>query len=149
MLLGQKMSVRVLFVDDEQSLLNSIERRLGSKYFVSTAASGREALELLESSEPYPVIVTDMRMPWMEGLEFVTRAREIAPNSIYLMLTGNQDQDTAREAVNQASIFRFLRKPCHTKDLCEAIDAAADPACIRWRTGAGVVHSASERHHRY
>lgn len=118
------MTIRVLFVDDEQSLLNSIQRRLGTQFMISTATSGREALELIESSEPFPVICSDMRMPWMDGTEFIKRARLMTPATTFVMLTGNQDQETAKEALNEAEVFRFLRKPIHTSEISDTIIAA-------------------------
>ena len=118
------MTIRVLFVDDEQSLLNSIQRRLGTQFQISTATSGREALELIESSEPFPVIFSDMRMPWMDGTEFIKQARVLSPTTTFVMLTGNQDQETAKEALNEAEVFRFLRKPIHTSEISDTIIAA-------------------------
>lgn len=117
------MTKRVLFVDDEPSLLSGIERRLGQDYDLLTASSGLEGLERIADNGPFAVIVTDMRMPSMDGIQFLHRARESAPNSVFIMLTGNHDQHTAVQALNDGQVFRFLNKPCENIDLKRAIDA--------------------------
>ena len=118
------MNKKILMVDDEVSLLNGFERRLGLDYELSMALSGDEGLALIESEGPFAVIVSDMRMPHMNGIEFLREARKIAPESVALMLTGNQDQSTAMQAVNEGQVFRFLNKPCSQEHLRGALDAA-------------------------
>jgi CheY-like chemotaxis protein len=118
------MTKKILFVDDEQSLLNGIERRLGLDYDITTASSGDLALEKIESEGPFAVIITDMQMPKMNGVQFIQNARRTATDTVFLMLTGNQDQATATQAVNDGNVFRFLNKPCDTDDMKRAIDVA-------------------------
>ena len=118
------MTQRILFVDDDTALLSTVQRTLGLDYELVTAASGAEALEQLNSAGPFAVVMTDMRMPQMDGIELIERARETAPEAIYLMLTGNQDTDTALRAVNEGAVFRFLRKPCEIAEVKQALDAA-------------------------
>ena len=89
------MTKQVLFVDDEQSLLNGIDRRLGLEFELELATSGPEALEKMQNDGPFAVVVTDMQMPEMNGVQFIQNARKFAPDTIYLMLTGNQDLGTA------------------------------------------------------
>jgi CheY-like chemotaxis protein len=117
------MSRRVLFVDDEQALLNGIQRRLGIEYDIVVANGGEAGLSAMEMQGPFAVIVTDMRMPKMDGIEFIRAARAKAPDSVYIMLTGNQDQTTAIQALNEGHVFRFLTKPCQSADLKSTIDA--------------------------
>ncbi len=118
------MNHNVLLVDDDVSLLSSVRRNLALTYDVTTAESGAEALELLRSHGRFSVIMTDMRMPHMDGLQLIDEARRIAPDSIYLMLTGNQDLQTAKKAVNDGHVFRFLNKPCEIAEIKQALDAA-------------------------
>jgi CheY-like chemotaxis protein len=118
------MPDRVLFIDDEPSVLNGIQRRLGFEYDLVTAASGEEALQTMAAGPVFPVIATDMRMPKMNGIQFIQAARRVAPDSVYIMLTGNQDQATAIQALNEGDVFRFLTKPCQSQDLKSAIEAA-------------------------
>jgi response regulator RpfG family c-di-GMP phosphodiesterase len=117
------MSQRVLFVDDEQALLNGVQRRLSGDYDLMTANAGEAGLAAMDQHGPFAVIVTDMRMPKMDGIEFIRAARAKSPDSVYIMLTGNQDQATAIQALNEGQVFRFLTKPCQSADLKSTIDA--------------------------
>ncbi|MEX2170425.1 MAG: response regulator [Pirellulales bacterium] len=117
------MTKRILFVDDEPSILSGVERRLGQEYDLFTASSGEEGLERMIDNGPFAVIVSDMRMPSMNGIQFLNRARESAAHSVFIMLTGNQDQQTVVQALNEGEVFRFLNKPCENVDLKRAIDA--------------------------
>jgi len=117
---------KILLVDDEQLVLDGLQRQLRKKYDVHTAASGEEALQRIMSGGPFAVVVSDMRMPIMDGIAFLTKVRRIAPESVRMMLTGNADQQTAVVAINQGAIFRFLTKPCSHEDLTTALDAALD-----------------------
>ena len=118
------MATRVLFVDDEPSILNGIGRRLGAHYELVTARSGEEGLAAIDKGPPFPVMVTDMRMPKMNGIQFIHAARAKSPDSVFIMLAGNQDQATAIQALNEGDVFRFLTKPSQSSDLTNAIDAA-------------------------
>ncbi len=106
------MTPRILWVDDEASLIQSMKRQLRNDFDISEAHSGDEALEIVgKATEPFCVIVSDQRMPGMDGIELLSLVKDIAPDSVRIMLTGFADQDTAIEAVNQGQIFRFLTKP--------------------------------------
>jgi Response regulator containing a CheY-like receiver domain and an HD-GYP domain len=89
-----------------------MQRQLHNRFALRTAGSGEEALRLLEEEGPFAVIVTDMRMPGMTGVELLARTKDLYPDMVRLMLTGHADQETAMEAVNSGQIFRFLTKPC-------------------------------------
>ncbi|MDD2467189.1 MAG: response regulator [Desulfobulbus sp.] len=106
------MTERILFVDDEPNVLQSIQRQLRKRFDLVTADSGQEALSVLKEQGPFAVIVSDMRMPGMNGVELLSLAKNLYPETVRLMLTGNADQETAMEAVNNGQIFRFLTKPC-------------------------------------
>jgi response regulator RpfG family c-di-GMP phosphodiesterase len=119
------MNERVLCVDDDPNVLAGYQRGLRKQWRIETASSGQAALSLLETQGPYAVIVADMQMPGMNGVELLTRARTLAPNTVRIMLTGNADQQTAVEAVNEGHVFRFLNKPCSAEMLALVLDAAA------------------------
>jgi response regulator RpfG family c-di-GMP phosphodiesterase len=109
---------RVLFVDDDPSLLSGISRQLHGKFQVVTAEGGLEGLRKVEQEGPFAVVVADMRMPDMNGIQLLQKIQSIAPHTVRIMLTGNADLGTAMHAVNEGNIFRFLEKPCH-KDTLE------------------------------
>jgi response regulator RpfG family c-di-GMP phosphodiesterase len=115
---------RVLFVDDEPNVLNGIRRSLRNDFDVHTAASGKEALQILEGDEPFGVVVSDCRMPEMDGIELLQRCSKVSPQSVRIMLTGNLDQETAVKAVNTGDVFKFLNKPCEADALKQVIGQA-------------------------
>ena len=103
------MKYAVLFVDDEANVLNAYKRNLRKYFDVYTALSGKDALELLEKHKDIAVIVTDMQMPSMNGVEFLEQARRVSKNSVRLMLTGNADQKTAIDAINPGGYLPFYQ----------------------------------------
>jgi len=120
------MSKRLLFVDDDQSLLAAYKRVLHRTPFeVITALGGEEGLKALAENGPFAVVLSDMRMPGMDGVAFLAKVKERAPDTVRVMLTGNADLRTAMDAVNEGSIFRFLTKPCAKDVLIDAMTAAA------------------------
>jgi len=118
------MSNRVLCVDDDPNVLAAYQRGLRKQFTIDTAESGEEALRILKASGPYAVLVADMQMPGTNGLQLLTRTREAYPDTVRVMLTGNADQNTAVEAVNQGQIFRFLNKPCSPELLGQTLSSA-------------------------
>lgn len=115
------MPYRILFVDDDEKILRSFNRTLSEEFAVVTATGPEEALQTLEEQGPFPVIVSDMKMPGMTGLELLRRAREISPDSVQILLTGFADVETAMNAVNHGGLFRFLTKPCNLDTLSRAL----------------------------
>lgn len=117
-----KKRTRVLCVDDEANILEGLKLHLGRNFDLSTAIGGKAALEMMESEGPFAVIVVDMRMPAMNGIEFLQAARQIASDTTFIMLTGNHELETAALAINEGHVFRFLNKPCPSNILKIAID---------------------------
>ncbi len=115
---------KILFVDDEPNVLAAFQRQLHRQFKVETAPGPNEGLALLQDQHDFAVVVADMRMPEMNGVEFLAKVKLLAPEVVRLMLTGNADQGTAIEAINEGSIFRFLNKPCPQEKLVEALEAA-------------------------
>lgn len=104
------MSERILLVDDEPFILSGYKRGLGRQFNLDTATSGAEALEMfaqLDEEERYAIVVSDMRMPQMDGVELLNRLADEYPDTIRIMLTGNSDQQTAMDAVNQGRVYKF------------------------------------------
>ncbi len=117
--------IRVLFVDDDERLLGAVKRVLRRKMNLHTAQGADEALAALKAEGNFAVVVSDQNMPGMKGVEFLAKAAEIQPLAARVMLTGNNDQETAANAVNQGHVFRFVTKPCSTELLYETIKDAA------------------------
>lgn len=117
------MTEKILCVDDEPNVVTAYQRALRKEFQIETATSGALGLDAIEGQGPYAVIVTDMQMPGMDGVQFLAQVKEKSPNSIRIMLTGNADQHTAIEAVNEGNIFRFLTKPCPPEALAKALKA--------------------------
>lgn len=103
---------RILLVDDEQQVTQGLGMVLRRSYEVVAASSGEEGLRRAAEEGPFAVIVSDMRMPGMNGAEFLARARAIAPDATRVMLSGQADLDAVVSAINEGGVFRFLAKPC-------------------------------------
>lgn len=117
---------KVLFVDDEPRVLSALRRRLFGRFSLVPAATPGEALQALETIPGIAVIVADMRMPEMTGIELLTRVRKRWPEVRRIMLTGNTDQETAIAAVNDGMVFRFFCKPADADLLGEALQSAIE-----------------------
>lgn len=117
---------RVLLVDDDARLLQALERTLRRDFDIVSAISGAVGLTAIAADGPFAVIVSDMRMPEMNGAVFLKIARTIVPDTVRVLLTGQSDTGTAIAAVNDGQIFRFLAKPCAPEVLTTAIRSAVD-----------------------
>ncbi len=110
------MAEKILLVDDDPLILEGYRRSLGREFQIDTAVGGEEALKLVNGNPPYAVVISDMRMPGMDGIQLLSRIKALSPDTIRVMLTGNTEIETAINAINEGSIFRFLSKPC-SKDM--------------------------------
>jgi CheY-like chemotaxis protein len=115
------MSERVLFVDDEQNVLDGIQRSLRKHITLQTATSGADGLRLLRETGPFALVVSDMRMPIMNGAQFLAMVREQSPDTVRMILSGQSDLAATIAAVNEGHIYRFLSKPCPAEQLLGAI----------------------------
>ncbi len=117
----------VLFVDDDEIILRSIKRGfLDEPYNQLLAKSGQEALEILQKEEVH-VIVTDMCMPGMDGVELLKIVREKFPHIVKIVLSGYTDMSVLQTEFNQEEIFRFIAKPWKLEaDFKKAIQQALD-----------------------
>jgi DNA-binding NtrC family response regulator len=115
----------VLVIDDDANLLSAMRRQFREKLDLHTAQGGEEALTKVREQKLNPaVVICDMRMPGMDGVQTLAAMREAAPDATRLMLTGNADLKTTVDALSGGHIFRFLSKPCPAETLSAAIDAA-------------------------
>jgi CheY-like chemotaxis protein len=118
--------MRVLFVDDEPNVLASIRRQMRKRYEVHTAGSGAEALVQMRQLNPVALVISDMRMPGMNGAELMMQVREQWPDTVRMILSGQADLESTISAVNDGHIFRFLTKPCAEDALRQAVDAGLE-----------------------
>ena len=118
---------RVLCVDDEPYVLDGLKRSLRARYDIVTTTEPAEALaRLAEEGNGFAVIISDMRMPQLTGVEVLERAKTVAPDTTRVLLTGDADIHGAMAAINQGHVFRFLLKPCPPLDLEATVRAAAE-----------------------
>lgn len=117
---------KILFVDDDEYVLEAMKRNLRRAFTVHTAASGEAGLREIEEHGPFAVVVSDMSMPGMDGATFLAKVCERAPDTVRIMLTGQADLNNAMAAVNEGNIFRFVTKPADPKIMARAMKAAFD-----------------------
>lgn len=115
---------KVLFVDDDPLVLASIVRQFRRRFNLETAAGVPEAMVTLRTKGPFAVVVSDLRMPAVDGIQFFSRLLQASPDTIRILLTGHAGLETVIDAINQGNIFRFLTKPCPQPVLEAAVVAA-------------------------
>ncbi len=118
------MSEKVLFVDDNENVLSALRRQLRNKYDIYTALSAKEGIQIIQRDGPFAVVVSDLKMPEMDGLSFLKALRKHDPECMRIMLTGYADQSTAMAATNEGKVFRILNKPSSVNEISTAIDDA-------------------------
>jgi CheY-like chemotaxis protein len=118
------MNRKILFVDDEENVLRGFERALRSQVEMDTAVGALEGLAAVTTRGPYAVVVSDLRMPGMNGIEFLSEVRKRSPDTVRLILSGNGDFDSVVASVNEGSIFQFLTKPCPADKLRGVLNTA-------------------------
>ncbi len=120
------MKARILLVDDDPMLLAGLKRQLRREFKVFTAGGAQEALAVMGDSGPFSVVISDFRMPGMNGIELLSRVKDLNPDTVRMMLTGSTDLATAVQAVNEGNIFQFHLKPCPSDTLARAIHDGID-----------------------
>ena len=120
------MSDRILFVDDDTNILSGFVRNLRTNFKITTEKNARDALSLMRSSEAFAVVVSDFKMPAMDGITFLSMVKDINPDTIRIMLTGYADIDNAINAVNHGNVFRFLTKPVSNELLISSLQAGIE-----------------------
>lgn len=114
----------VLLVDDEANVRTALKRALFDEGLeIHCAESGEEALSLF-SMHRFKVVISDERMPGMDGAEFLSRVRQSYPETVRIMLTGHASIESTMKIVNRGEIYRFFIKPWNDFDLVVAIRSA-------------------------
>jgi CheY-like chemotaxis protein len=122
---------KILFVDDEPAALKLYKQMLNGEFDIATALCGEDAIAMLADQGPFAIVISDLKLPGMDGAQFLKRMQQLAPNTVRLLLTGRLDLSGAVNAVNEAGIFRLLLKPCEEAVLTEAVTTAL--ACYHQR----------------
>jgi len=126
--MADKFDHTVLIVDDEEQIgraLGRLMKSIGAKYVYME--SGIEALDRIKTADkPFSLILSDQRMPQMEGSVFLEKAKEIAPDTIRFLITGYADVDAVTDAVNKGSIHRYIAKPWDNRVLAETVKAGLE-----------------------
>ena len=117
---------RVLCVDDEPRVVQGLALHLRREFEVLTALNGLEALERLKSPGNIAVVLSDMRMPGMDGAALLSTVRMLYPDTVRILLTGDPGRDAVVSAVNKGQIFRFITKPCPSLELVACVKAAVE-----------------------
>lgn len=117
------MTDAILCVDDDANILDGYKRHLRKEFKLEVAVGPEQGLQMVAERGPFAVVVSDLQMPGMNGIQFLTRVREQAPDTVRILLTGNADLQTSIEAINQGQIFRFLTKPCTPETLANTLHA--------------------------
>ncbi|MCG8449556.1 MAG: response regulator [Pirellulales bacterium] len=120
------MKPKILFVDDEANILSALAREFHKRFDVQIALSVVEGLNALEQSGPFAVVVSDLQMPKMTGIQFLGEVKKRAPETVRIMLTGQASEQLAVDAVDEGHIFRFHTKPCAFPDLLESIEEGVE-----------------------
>jgi response regulator RpfG family c-di-GMP phosphodiesterase len=116
----------ILVVDDNAHFRALLRMALGSRYAVVEAASGAEGLRAIDPNSPFAAVISDMNMPGMNGIQFLSAMKQRSPDTVRIMLTGQDDQTTAIDAINEGSIFRFLTKTAKMAQIIHVMEAAIE-----------------------
>jgi CheY-like chemotaxis protein len=117
---------RILVVDDEEAILETMTYTFEDEYQVLTATSATQALDLLEREGPVAVVISDQRMPEMTGVEFLSRVFEMEPTTTRIILTGFADMDAIIRAINDGHVYAYITKPWEPADLKQVVKRAVD-----------------------
>jgi len=115
---------RILLVDDDEVLLSCLKRMLERQFDVDIAAGPDQALESVTARGPYAVVVSDMHMPRMPGTELLSRIKQVCPDTVGLLLSGNANADEAATEIRNGTVFRLVEKPCPHDELVEILKEA-------------------------
>jgi len=117
---------KLLYVDDEQINLKLFEINFKNKYTVLSASNGLKGLDFLDEHQDIRVVISDMRMPFMDGLEFIKKAREKYPNKKFFILTGFDITEDIQEALETNLIIKYFRKPFNLNEIDDTIMEVLD-----------------------
>ncbi len=126
--------IKILCVDDERNVLKSLRRLFMDEdnYEIFIAESGAEGLEVLAEEGDIRMVISDYRMPEMNGVEFLRQANEKWPETMRIVLSGYADTASVVEAINEGQIYKFIPKPWNDEELLSTVSAALEHQELRW-----------------
>ena len=116
------MNNKILCVDDEESILKGFQLNLRKDFELHLASNGVEGLEVFDREQGFALVLSDMRMPQMDGATMLSEIKKRDPEVVTVLLTGHTDFESAMSAVNEGSIFRMLSKPCPPEMLIRVLN---------------------------
>lgn len=116
------MNKRILVVDDDKDVLASLRFQLGRKCEIETANGVEYGVKAVLESGPYAAVLSDLRMPRLDGMRFLTWVESQSPETVRILLTAYADLETSITAINDGHVFRFLTKPCAPPQLFKALE---------------------------
>lgn len=116
------MNNKILCVDDEESILRGFQLNLRKDFELHLASNGVEGLEVFDKEGGFALVLSDMRMPQMNGATMLSEIKARDPEVVTVLLTGHTDFESAMSAVNEGSIFRMLSKPCPPETLIKILN---------------------------
>lgn len=128
---------QILCVDDEKGVLSSFKRFFGDdNYEIFTAESGQDGLEILEKQDSIQLVISDYRMPGMDGIEFLQRVWARWPKTVRILISGDADAEQALSAINEGQIYKFFAKPWNDDEFRETVANALNAFHLRERNEA-------------
>ena len=103
------LKAKVLYVDDESINLRLLKISFMGNYNVTTISSGEQALEIIQDLAQFDIVLSDQQMPGMSGTEFMIKAKQLLPNSKYILLTGCTDIEALEKAINEVGLWQYVK----------------------------------------
>ncbi len=122
--MNKNINRKILYVDDEEINLKLFDLTFRNDFKIITAVSGEEGLELLKNDTGIDLIISDLRMPRMNGLDLVKEIKRLYAEKVCMLLTGYVESEVILEGFNKDLIFRYITKPWKKADIVSAIEAA-------------------------
>lgn len=116
------MTKKILVVDDDKDVIASLRFQLGRRFEIETANGVDYGVKAILQDGPYAVVLSDLRMPHMDGIRFLTWVESQSPDTVRIMMTAYADLEVAMTAINDGHVFRFLTKPCAPRQLFKALE---------------------------
>ena len=134
---------KIILVDDDRNLLDAFRRQFRKTLHFETATSGADGVQAVRDGGPFAVVISDMMKPNMNGVEFLSRIRQLSPSTVRIMLTGNANLEVAIDAVNDGNVYRFLNKPVESDQL-HSVNLSSN---MGRRHKQPLSHQSEEHHH--